>query len=633
MKITNSLKRFVQIFSVFLIITIIIIGVIFFYYNSNTPYIYRSTPVTEGFWNTYEQPIEIFFSIPVQKDKLLPSITPNIHGQWVWDSWLGIDNLTNYGKFIPSEFVSSTNRFVIYIAGVKRIGIEESHEHGIVFDAPKIPRIVFSQPNTAILNHILEDKILVNFDKPLEKNQILKLRTNFTKDTDTLDYSINSNILNIKIPKNLSFSTKYFLEIIISELDIDGVYQEHKIGHLEYLTINSDGFRSILPFGNSVIPKERIRIKLNKDVDQESFERHFSIQPNIGFKFAWTSHSELEIIKDIDLEKDTEYTLSIAPGVKNSDGTIQSDLISHKFKTIGRVNIKSVSPMNATVNLPVEQRIIATFDQPVLPESVKKLFFIEPRVEFQISTKDNITFEIGLARLAYNTNYTFGFNSGIVSVYGLDSNQQFRYSFSTRNNQIVLNIPTCSPYSPEFCQPQYPVSFSCNIYALKMVLSWKGYNLSATSIISEMGFDDSYSSGWRGNPNKVYVGNSDGSWGYGVYWDPSKKVLDNRGINSSIIQNWNVSGLAKEVEKGYPVVIWRYNGTSKSGYFSWIANDGQQINAINGQHGGVVTGFRGSSDNPTHILLNDPWFGSIWLDVNTFDYYWSFLNRVGLVIY
>jgi len=185
---------------------------------------------------------------------------------------------------------------------------------------------------------------------------------------------------------------------------------------------------------------------------------------------------------------------------------------------------------------------------------------------------------------------------------------------------------------PLYYQPQYPVSFSCNIYAAKMALAWKGYNTDISGLISEIGSDarqDSYGR-WIGNPYVNFIGNGDGSWGYGTYWTALQKVFNNRGIATEVRTKWNLNELARSIENGHPVIIWRYNGTSQDRNLEWGSPG---VYAINGQHGGVVTGFRGTIDNPTHFYLNDPWFGLIWMDRYTFDYYWSRLNRSALIIY
>jgi len=214
---------------------------------------------------------------------------------------------------------------------------------------------------------------------------------------------------------------------------------------------------------------------------------------------------------------------------------------------------------------------------------------------------------------------------GVKSIVGTDSTEQFYSVFLIRKNEVIISMPL-------YYQPQYPVSFSCNIYATMMGLAWKGYNTSATGLISELGNDASKNSSgqWLADPNKVFVGSADGFYGYGVYWNAIQRLYTSRGIKTEVHENWNLSSLAQSVQAGHPVEIWRYNGTSADYNLTWGTPG---VYAINGQHGGVVTGFRGPASNPTAIYINDPWFGLVWMDSGTFDYYWSRLNRVGLVIF
>src|SRR5690606_33201843 len=123
----------------------------------------------------------------------------------------------------------------------------------------------------------------------------------------------------------------------------------------------------------------------------------------------------------------------------------------------------------------------------------------------------------------------------------------------------------------------------------------KGHYPTVSGLISEIGYNTNQSNGqWTGNPYKEFVGNSDGSWGYGVYWDPIMRILSSRGVQSDLHQNWNISAMAREVAAGRPVIIWRYNGESADYDKDWVAADGTYVDAINGQHGGVITGFRGN---------------------------------------
>jgi len=612
----------------------------YLWYVGNVPYIKWSYPRTETVWSSYKDPIIISFSHPVKKSTLTPRIKPEIKGVWVWDSWFGIDGLTKTGRFYPSQSLTSDQRFVVYISGVSRKGFNESHELGIVFNAPKVPKIIDTLPRPGAIQTSENLNIKLKLDKSLEDNQTIVLRSQILKTDNSYSIKVLNNLVYVNINEKLEPGLNYNIEVWVKEGDYLSEESSSssnrlvKIGQINYQTKEVDGLIGVTPNGDSVKVNERIRLRFTRDVDPKSFEQKLVISPNFDYKVKWITSKQVEILRSVNLEKDTVYSIHLKNGLLYSDGTsTKSDLI-HTFKTIGKVQVVDVFPLNQSANQPVKLKIKIKFDQEVDKSSAENSFFIFPKVAGKFVWYEDNTLEfIPEKQLEYRMNYTFGVKPGVISVHGLDSEKEFSYSFRTRDNLVVLNVPTCSPSSPAYCQPQYPVSFSCNVYALKMVLAWKGYNLSPRSIISEMGYDDEYDGVWKGNPNKVYVGNADGSWGYGVYWDPSKRILDSRGIRSEIVKNWSISGLAKKIEEGFPVVIWRYNGTSKVGKYTWVAKDGETVKAISGQHGGVVTGFRGSSENPTHILLNDPWFGTIWLDAITFDYYWSFLDRVGLVVY
>jgi uncharacterized protein YvpB len=167
-----------------------------------------------------------------------------------------------------------------------------------------------------------------------------------------------------------------------------------------------------------------------------------------------------------------------------------------------------------------------------------------------------------------------------------------------------------------------------------MVLAWKGIYADAVGLISEIGYNETRSGdSWTGNPYTEYIGTYNGSWGYGTYWPTIKNVLANRGVGSAEVLGWDTASLAKTVEQGHPVIVWRYNGVGGGQDISWTASDGTYVNAFNGMHGSIVTGFRGPSDNPTAIYIHDPWLGRLWLDRGTFDAYWSYSGRMALIVY
>jgi uncharacterized protein YvpB len=95
----------------------------------------------------------------------------------------------------------------------------------------------------------------------------------------------------------------------------------------------------------------------------------------------------------------------------------------------------------------------------------------------------------------------------------------------------------------------------------------------------------------------------------------------------------SISDLANEVAQGHPVILWWQNGWSAPNDISWTTPDGQYIYAINGMHSEVAVGFIGPTDNPTHIIVNDPWRGRRELEVGYFKSLWGYFNNTGVVIY
>ena len=291
---------------------------------------------------------------------------------------------------------------------------------------------------------------------------------------------------------------------------------------------------------------------------------------------------------------------------------------------MGAVQLQGTSPGNNEnyVNEFVDIRV--EFDQQVDKESAQANFQISPSLSGNFVWEGNTMIFDTTQKLNFQTRYTVTIKSGVKSIHGLDSNQDHSFGFTTRSEIVLF-------YVPMYYQP---AGFACNIFTAKMVMAWKGHYADHVSLISEIGYNPNRSGDqWTGNPYREYVGNGDGSWGYGVYYPPIQRLLANRGISSEAKVGSNINELAKSVEQGHPVIIWRYNGVGGGQNISWTASDGSYIPAFNGMHGSVVTGVIGGSSNPTSFFINDPWLGQFWINASSLDYYWSFSGRMSLVVY
>ena len=188
---------------------------------------------------------------------------------------------------------------------------------------------------------------------------------------------------------------------------------------------------------------------------------------------------------------------------------------------------------------------------------------------------------------------------------------------------------------------QLPISFhrqehslSCEIATLKMALDSYGITIPEASLIDQLPFDRTPKGGgvW-GDPNEGFVGSIDGKMlvtGYGVYWDPIAKV-GQRYRRTEVLRNSTAAEVAGHIAAGRPVIVWGYYGRYKP--YSWTAANGKAVQAVNGEHVRIVTGFNGSAQAPTQFSLIDPIFGPITWSTNKFMENWTSLGRHAVVVY
>lgn len=617
--------------SLYFIITFAI-GGFYLSYLSTTPRITNTYPQTESILDSYDKPIEINFNMPVNSESLNPNLNPIIEGQWIWEPFLGIQNLTKRGYFYPNESLFPKERIVLYITGIEKFGVQDrSHEGGIVFDSANLPEIVSVIPENKSKHIEVNQEIFLEFDKPTEGNS--EITFEFKPEIDFTVNEIDPKTIKLTPTKNFLQSTDYTLHVFStpirsnlqdgSEVERDNIIEIHR---LKFQTVKEPLIKSISPKGSGVKVDEEIRFRFESEIDPQSIEDNILISPNINGEFVWLDKRTLSLKNTSTLEKATKYTISINPGIKGLEGGISDKTFIHEFETIGKIKIIETSPLDGSVRVNTKSQVSVKFDQEVDKESAQSKFSITPSVPGSFSW-DNNTLIFSPSNLNFSTTYSINIAAGVKSIFGIDSDQAFSFSFNTRGQEVIISMPW-------YPQPQSPVSFTCNIVSAQMALAWKGYATSASGLISEIGYNSNRVNGqWTGNPYKEFVGCSDGFCGYGVYWTALQKLFINRGIQTEIRTGFNVNDLARSIENGRPVIIWRYNGTSANGDSDWVASDGTYIDAISGQHGGVVTGYRGTIDNPTAFYVNDPWFGLIWMNRDTFDYYWSRLNRPALIIY
>ncbi len=631
-KIKNLIHNRIFLLNLFTLVAIP--GLFALIYIPNQPKILTSYPTTEGLWDSYSKPLTVEFNMPVSTVRLRPSINPSIKGTWVWEPYAGLKFLTRRGKFYPEETQFAGQRIVVYITGIGRIGFRsENHEFGFVFDSPKYPEFITTDPFNKTTD-VKQDKDILLYLTKKNEDQV-DFIYNFSPEVKFTSENISDYAIKLKLEEPLKMSQDYTLDIMRkpkrTNLDTKEVVETDNpelIHEITFTTLKEPLVKSFIPKGTGIRENALLKIKFEIPMDKTSVEEHIKINPAVEVEKIWDD-SKVLILKQLKpLQKETKYTVTLEKGITSLAGGQSSKDLNFEFETIGAIQVSKFEPTNNQVKVNEGSNIKVTFDQEVDKDSAQNHLQITGGVNGDFSWDGNTMIFNPRTNLQFNTKYTVTLTPGIKSLYGVDSKDTFTSSFATRAFQVIISMPW---------YPQPQPSDSCNIFAAKMALAWKGYQSTTGGLIAEMGYDPNNPSGtakgWTGDPYKVYVGRADGSWGYGVYWNPIRKLFTNRGIKTDLHQGWNIRDLAKSIEDGHPVIIWRYNGESADYDFHWTATDGQYVNAINGQHGGVVTGYTGTSDNPTSFYINDPWYGLVWINASSFDYYWSRLGRVGIVVY
>lgn len=180
-------------------------------------------------------------------------------------------------------------------------------------------------------------------------------------------------------------------------------------------------------------------------------------------------------------------------------------------------------------------------------------------------------------------------------------------------------------------------SVTCETAALRMALNYHKTGVTEEELLEKLVFDTkepkSPDNIW-GDPDKGFVGDIDGSvflgTGYGVYekpiWDLAMQYRP-----ALIINNIELEKILETVKSGHPVIVWGLLSRRKT--ISWMTQEGKKIEAHPGEHARVITGFYGTTSNPTKIILMDPIYGKIRMSKERFLSDWKVLENRAVAVY
>ncbi|MBP6859247.1 MAG: Ig-like domain-containing protein [Candidatus Magasanikbacteria bacterium] len=594
-------------------VVVILILLLSFIALFSRPFARLETLPEDGYLVEAHQPIEVSFTAPINPEDVSLHMSPEVDGEWVFDNALPFfsGGYADRATFIPKESFYPETKIVVYVVGLKRLFPGgTTHEQSIEFFSPNLPNIKEIYPKDGQENVSIKDSFEITFDAPSGE---------FVDWVYEISPPINFTVDKTDNTKNKLIFSKPLLQDREYSLSISRAARSYRVsdfsdttkGDLEF--IQKITFKTVAPpfvklydqEGSGMRADSPIKIVFSEAMNPASVAEKFSLNPATVGTIQWEDEKTFIFLPDAEFRKGADYTIKFLSGMENKYGGKTDQDIELHFSPAGAVAILSVYPKNASYGLPLDlSRVIIEFDQEVEHESAQNSFSISPNISGSFSWDGNKMIYSLSRSLDNSTKYTIKLKKGIKTVYGLDSEKDYNYSFTTKDKVFSLNIPMY--YQSE--------TFTCNIAATRMVLAYRDTVRSENSIKAAIGEG--------GDPNVNWVE------GYGVHWGPISNFIDNyRSV--SLKRNWNVVDLVKEVQRGNPVIIWGHNQLSSSGKF--VLDSG--ATGYHGMHSVVVKGFVGNVENPTSIIVNDPWRGPRTISVSSFKSLWAYIGNTALVIY
>lgn len=518
-------------------------------------------------------------------------------------------------RIIPQTTLPAGQKIMVYLSNIKG---PFTHVHGgehLIEITPYDPEVIHIDPPMGDTSVLPQQSFSIELSTPSDFESEWSVESNpvhqFSVVQKTESTLIVTPLTPLKQAQQYTFSL-FQTPVVIRKKDGEVLFKgEPKNKFMStFSTVKPAFISQFEPQGIGINPSLPVRITFDTSIHRQSLERSISIHPPVNLRYVWDATSAAVTISHDSFEKDTEYTVTLKQGLENTSGGLLEKDVIFTFKTAGPLTLTHSIPNNNTHNISPLQTFRVFFDQEI-DKDAASFFSISPPVKGDSSITNNMFEFIPSEELLYDTAYTLLFKANMTSVYGLPSTKDQSVTFTTSPKETTLSVP--------FYKQQD--QFTCNIAAARMLLAYRGITVEEQTLIDRMGNGGKRGSG---NPFNGYIDD------YGTYWDAVSKGISSY-RTSRLITSGQLEDIITEIKKGNPVMIWGQNGWSDPHDISWTTPDGIFIKAINGMHSFVVRGFRGPPENPTHILINDPWRGQYAVETKEFLRRWGFLS-MALVI-
>lgn len=594
-----------------------------------SPRIQSMTPGDQTRDVAIDSEIVVTFTKPVDRSRLVPSISPYIEGEWQYEKgWFG-RHLFRQLRFVSHRVLDPGTIYTVTLRDVTGLIATTPATYTHQFTTRELPDISEVIPAAGATELSPQATFSVKLTEPnvgyADMSFVFEPPIEFTTEV------VEGGGGYVLIPlEPLAQATQYTLSayrtFIVYERDTETVvFQSEPELRFQgaYTIAPPPAISAVSPTGDEVYVDLPISLTFSEVMDVASVRQHFGIVPETAGDLSSADGLTFNFVPTEALTHGTEYQVRVAAGTATQDGGFIEDTVSFPFRTIGAVTVERVTPAGGATGINVSNSIHIVFDQPVDHASAEEHVTFAPSIDGSFAWQGNELIFDPSSDLGFDTTYRINIASGIKSVHGLDSDRETVATFQTIPQTFLLQIPVDYQDRP----------LSCEAAALKMALEGKGVSVSESMIMDRVPTYPGHRDGdtW-GDPYVEFVGDINGkqnSTGYGVYWDPIA-TAGNTWRPSEAFTGWSVAQVTREVAKGNPVVVW---GVYAGGYRDdWQTPSGKAILAWKGEHARTVIGFVGNADNPSKLILNDPNAGRIIWTRQQFETDFARFGNSGVVV-
>jgi hypothetical protein len=228
---------------------------------------------------------------------------------------------------------------------------------------------------------------------------------------------------------------------------------------------------------SSALVNTSIEIEFNEPVDQESAVAALRVEPAVEGATSW-SGSTLTFTPTEPLELETDYLVTVAPGVQDLNGNVMEEGPEpFAFATVGRPRLAGSDPADGSEAVPLDAAIEIVFSTLMDTASVEAALEIEPAFDHELRWSGEALEIVPAAALESDREYTVTVGAGAADVAGVDLAEPVSVTFRTVAPGIgvervvpadgVDGIAVGTPIAIMFDRPIDPASVDADLLVIE----------------------------------------------------------------------------------------------------------------------------------------------------------------------